>query len=346
MSDRINWEQVRKWRERAGLKAIWHPFGLPEALNMFTSKYADIEAMPRWPVPRKVAIAAAITGAFASTGSNPNQPLTPEEIRQSAEECIKAGATSIHLHVRDGRGYNVLDTSLFSEVISPLRAAYPEMSFDGCLVAVSDQESDAMVEMIGTGLLDLVPVNPIAVYLGDSLLAKPPHALIAKTRLLQEAGIKPQVAVYTDGDIDNARRYLIDSGLLRPPFFWCVLPALPGCSPMNNPRQMIEGLSRMVNTIYDIDRDSIIMVCGAGRASTYVATLAMLMGLHVRVGMEDTIWKWPHRDDLIQNNAEHIRLLTAMANALGREVMSPGEYVEFAGLTALRQSAAPAKVES
>ena len=51
----------------------------------------------------------------------------------------------------------------------------------------------------------------------------------------------------------------------------------------------------------DIDPDGVIMVCAAGRASMYVATLAAVMGLHIRVGMEDSYWLWPHRDDRIES---------------------------------------------
>ena len=60
---------------------------------------------------------------------------------------------------------------------------------------------------------------------------------------------------------------------------------------MYSPESMIDGLMRTVRLIKEVDPISIIMVAAAGRASTYVATLAMLMGLHVRVGLEDTIWK-------------------------------------------------------
>ncbi|MFM9559125.1 3-keto-5-aminohexanoate cleavage protein [Streptomyces caniscabiei] len=55
---------------------------------------------------------------------------------------------------------------------------------------------------------------------------------------------------------------------------------------------MIEGLTRIVGSVRDVDPDGLIMLCAAGRASAHLATEAALMGLHIRVGMEDTYDTW------------------------------------------------------
>jgi len=338
LKNKIKWDHVRRWYEREGIKTQWKPWGIPEIIDPKGSAFADIDPMPRWNLPDKIAISATMNGAFFTRAANPNVPLTPAEIVASAEECIAEGANIIHLHVRDAKGYNVLDVELFRRTIDPLREKYPNIVIDGCLVAVNDDESKAMEKMMKARLLDMVPINTCAILMGDNMFLKSPHAIIRKAQIALEAGITPQIAVYSDGDIDNARRYLIDSGLLEPPFFWLVLPALPGCSPMYSPTSMISGLSRYVQTIQEVSKDSIISVCAAGRASTYLATLATLMGLHVRVGMEDTIYKWPHKDVLLRSNAEHFRLTKQIVESLGRDVMSANEYLTMVG-------AAPAKTQ-
>lgn len=336
--DKVNWDHVRKWVGRAGLKTQWKPYGMPEVLDPFTSRFVDVDPMPKWNIPQKVMIASTITGAFFSKRSNPNQPITVDEIRASAEECIKAGAPNIHIHVRDEGGFNVLDPQRFHDVIAPLRAHYPDVTFDGCLVAVTDEESAAMEPTMKSGLFDALPVNTTAICCGDSMFFKPPHVVIEKARLAQEAGCKPIISVYDDGDIDNARRYLVAAGVLQKPYYWLILPALPGCSPMHNPEQMVDGLMRMVRSIRDIDPDCFILVCAAGRASTYLATFAMLLGLHVRVGMEDTLWPWPHRDEIIQRNVDHFLQMKQIAQLLGREVMTPAEYRLAVGMPARNPS--------
>lgn len=338
--DKIKWDHVRKWVERAGLKTTWKPYGMPEVIDPFTSRFADVDPMPKWNIPGKVMISTTITGAFFSKRANPNQPITVDEIRDSAEECIKAGAPNIHIHVRDDGGFNTLDPQRFHDVIAPLRKKYPEVMFDGCLVAVTDEESAAMERTMKMGLFDALPVNTTAICCGDSMFFKPPHVVIEKARLAQEAGAKPIISVYDDGDIDNARRFLVASGLLAKPYYWLILPALPGCSPMHNPQQMVDGLMRMVRSIRDIDEDAFILVCAAGRASTYLATFALLLGLHVRVGMEDTLWPYPHRDDIIKRNVEQFQQMRQIAALLGRELMTPAEYRQAIGLPAKSMVAA------
>ncbi len=340
MSDKVKWEHVEKWVARQGLKTTWQAYGMPEILDPFTSRFADIDPLPKWDIPSKVMISTTITGAFFSNRINPNQPITVDEIRASAEECIKEGAPNIHIHVRDDNGYNVLDPKRFHDVIDPLRARYPEVTFDGCLVAVTDEESAAMEPTIQSGLFDALPVNTTAICCGDSMFFKAPHVVIEKTRLIQEAGCKPIISVYNDGDIDNARRFLIESGIMEKPYYWLILPALPGCSPMHNPQQMVDSLMRMVRVIRDIDHDSFILVCAAGRASTYLATFALLLGLHVRVGMEDTVWPYPHRDELLERNVDHFVQMRQIAQLLGRELMTPAEYRRAIGLPLARQPAA------
>ena len=59
----------------------------------------------------------------------------------------------------------------------------------------------------------------------------------------------------------------------------------------------------------------------------------MLMGLHVRLGMEDTVWRYPHRDDLIASNLEQLKAVIAIAENLGRTPLSGARYRELLGVT-------------
>jgi 3-keto-5-aminohexanoate cleavage enzyme len=95
---------------------------------------------------------------------------------------------------------------------------------------------------------------------------------------------------------------------------------------MYNPESMIDGFLRIVRLIRHIDPKGVIIACAGGRASLYLANLSLLMGLHVRIGSEDTAWKWHHRDDRIESNAEVFRIVRAMAESLGRELMSADDF--------------------
>ncbi|MHA6729500.1 beta-keto acid cleavage family enzyme [Devosia sp. A369] len=323
---KIHWDRVKKYVDRENLNTYWRTYGMPAVMSVDTSNISGAEQMPKWQAHENVAISAAINGAFFTRNENPAQPITPEEIIQSAEECIAEGAQIIHLHARDEQGYNVLDPVAFGEVIRHLRKQHNGIAVDACLVSVNDEESADLRAMLSTGLLDAVPVNTTAIILGDNLFVKPPHVIIEKTRLILDAGLKPQLAVYTDGDIDNARRLLIDSGLLGQGQTWLVVSGLPGCTPMYTPNSMVDGLMRQVRLIREVDPEARIVVCAGGRASSHVATLGLLLGLHIRVGMEDTVWKWPHSDEKISRNAAAFAQMRDIALGLGRELMSGEEY--------------------
>ena len=335
--ENIDWDRVQRGVARENHKMIWRPYGAPLIMDLEGSSFHDMPTSEPWTsIPEETIVSVAITGAFFGKKENPNQPISSAEILESAREVAEAGASTVHLHVRDDAGYNVLSPQLFKDVTEPLHSEFPELPVDGCLVPALDGEWEKMVEMLGLGLLDAAPINATATYIGDSLFAKPAPIILEKARLIKEASSVPEIAIYTDADVSIADRLLIRSGLISTPAVWLVLPALPGGSPMNNPRQMISGLTRIVEAIRDIDPDGIIMVCAAGRASLHLATLAVLMGLHVRIGMEDTYYMWPHRTDRIESNLAVFKTMKSIVESLGRTVATPKRAAELMGLSLKR----------
>lgn len=328
----IDWDRVHRGLEREGHRMIWRPYGLPSIVDPERSAFVDGPIQTPWDIPEKMIVSVAITGAFFMPDANPAQPITPERILSEARACAAAGASTVHIHVRDDQGYNTLSLERFAQVVDPLRAEFPQLAVDGCLVTALEGEWEEMKAVLDAKLFDAVPVNTTAVYTGDALFAKPVPVILEKARLVQEAGAKVLIATYTDGDVSNADRYLIRSGLVPTPSYWCILPALPGCSPMDNPRQMIDGLLRMSSAIYDVDPDATILVCAAGRAAMHVVTAAAVLGLHVRVGMEDTVWLWPHRQERVESNLQFLEMAKSLAGVLGRDVADHAEYRRMVGM--------------
>lgn len=101
---------------------------------------------------------------------------------------------------------------------------------------------------------------------------------------------------------------------------------------MNSPLAMVEGFLNLRNRILEIDKDAIIQVCAAGRASSYLATQAILMGHHLRVGMEDTVWRWPHKNEKLDSNARCFLEYKELCGLLGRDIVTPKEYRKMMGL--------------
>jgi len=331
---KVNWDLVNSYFENGKEDlALGVLHGYPEFINPLESVFAPgIELQPKWDIPKEVAICTAIVGAMHSKATNPYHPITVEEIRDEALEACAAGASNVHIHVRDENGVNTFDLDKFHKVIDPIREQYPEVLICGCMVPFTPGDWEKMDKALADGLFDQTPVNTVASYLGDSLFCKSPAAMIKKAEMCERNKVKPQIAVYSDGDIDNARRYLIETGVVSLPSYWILLPGIVGCSPMYGPMDMIDVLSSYVRRIKEIDPNAEIMVCAGGRASSYLSTLALLMGLNVRVGKEDTIWRYPHSDEKIKSNAEIYKDTAMIAKLIGREPCTPAQYVKKMGL--------------
>lgn len=335
----IFWDKVAKSIEYCKHKMVWHAYGYPKIGDLECTCFHDAPISEPWDIDQKMAVSVAITGSFFRHEENPHQPVTDETIRQSAREVLQAGASTVHIHVRDEKQHNILSYEQFHNVIAPLKEEFPDLYVDGCLVPGLSRDWDEMKKTIDSKILDGAPVNSTAIFVGDSLIAKPPAILMEKTRLIQEAGGVPEIAVYSDADVSNADRYLLRSGMIKPGAPWLILPALPGCSQMDNPRQMVEGVMRISSLIRDVDPDAFIMVCAAGRASLMIAALAASIGLHIRIGMEDTYFLWPHRDDRITSNLQCFELAKNLSEAVGRPIATPAEYRQMIGAPAVAKAA-------
>jgi 3-keto-5-aminohexanoate cleavage enzyme len=206
---------------------------------------------------------------------------------------------------------------------------FPDMVLD-CPTHYGTTVEDAL-KWAKEGLIDISPVRPSPSYTAEELITTSPQATVAMTKFLQEHGIKPQIAVFYPGMIDNTHRYLIKTRILKKPYYWIIMPGLPG-GDMPNPMAMFESLLIYVRRIKEIDPDSVWIVGATGRASCYVTTAAMLLGGHIRVGMEDVLYRYPHKDVMLTNNVEEVKLAIQLSQLLGREVATPNEYREIIGL--------------
>lgn len=175
-------------------------------------------------------------------------------------------------------------------------------------------------------------ISTTAVYTGDSILAEPPQYMIHKALYLRKINVKPMIALYDSRDVDNARRYLIEPGFLDEPIYWNPLPALPGCLPMNNSKSMCEAFSFLLNRIIELDPTPMVLVSVAGRASSFLTALSIILGFHVRVGLEDTIFLHPHKDDILESTAQAVGNAIDIVHSLGLQVASADDHRKYIGI--------------
>ena len=295
--------------------------------------HAPAEVQPKWTVSPKIAINVAVSGRFDGTEHAP--PVSIQTYVDAASEVIDAGACGVHIDftwVTDNKGRrldrDIPSVEAYSAVLEPLRKRFGN-AFVPNLNVLNGDTFDACVSPAKERLAEVAPCAP----------GHPDAFMIPAIQALEEYGVKPELAVHSSGEIELAKRKLIDTGILRKPYNWIVLYGLPfsvGRSLLSgtwvsNAQDMAHHLFLMVDQIRQIDPESVITVCAAGRATLYMTTLATMMGLHIRVGTEDTPWKYPNSDERLKNNLEMFSMAKSIAGYLGRSPATANEYRALIG---------------
>ena len=150
---------------------------------------------------------------------------------------------------------------------------------------------------------------------------------------MQEVGCKPEIVLHNLGDISLVKRWVIDTGILNKPYYFRLAVGNPGWGYIEDPDTMFQCLSYMVRELKKIAPDCAIMIDMAGRAGLFLVAAAIVLGLiGARVGMEDAIYMYPHRDEKIKDNVSLVRQTVAMVEALGRKVGTADDYRRFMGI--------------
>jgi 3-keto-5-aminohexanoate cleavage enzyme len=267
----------------------------------------------------KLIITAALVGAELTRADIPNLPLTPEEIGQAAAEAWEAGASIIHLHVRDGIGQPTQDIEVFGRTIEAICAR--------CDVIIQVSTGGA-VGMTAEERLQPVYLHPEmaslttgSINFGDDVFFNPPPLVEHFAGVMQEQGVKPEIEVFDVGMITAALR-LLRKGLIGEPLHFDLVMGVPGGIPAT-PKNLL-------HLVESLPPEATWSVAGIGRAQISMTTMAIVMGGHVRVGFEDNIYY--AKGVLAESNAQLVARMVRMARDLGREVTSPTEARRMLGI--------------
>lgn len=315
--------------------------GLWEAAQREMETYqfvAGLELQPKWDVPRKIGINVAVSGrAGVGQGDDSTYPSSVEEYLNAASQVIEEGACGVHIDfsfVTDHRGRrldrDVPPVEAYETVLNPLRDRFG-YNFVANLNVLNGKTFDECMSPARAGLAEVAPCAA----------GHPDAFMIPAMRTLEECGVKPEITVHSSGEIELAKRKLIDTGIVKKPYYWIVLFGLPFNSGrtlvsgtwVSDTQDMTQHMFMMVNQIRQIDPSSVITMCAAGRASLYMTTLATMLGANIRVGTEDTIWKYPNSDELLEGNLDMFRRARDLAALLGRQPATANEFRQMIGLS-------------
>jgi len=274
--------------------------------------------------PGPLIITAAIVGAETTRAHNPHLPLTPVEIGEEAARCAAAGASVIHLHARWDDGRPTQDRERFRAFIRAIRERAPALIIQastGGAIGMSINERCQPLELDGQDGPDMATLNIGTMNFGDEVFENTfPQAFDVAGRITQK-GIPPEIEVYDAGHLDNAR-FLIDKGALAPPYhFQFVLGVRGGVAASRRNLEFLLG---------DLPTPSTWAVAGVGRHQLPMAQLAVQMGGHARVGLEDNIYL--DKGVLAEGSAPLVARVVEEARAVGREVATPRVARDLLGI--------------
>jgi 3-keto-5-aminohexanoate cleavage enzyme len=291
------------------------------------------DVQPPWEIPDLVVITAAVAGRVsreATTGTPASFPVDFDGFQQATIEVLDAGACGVHI---DFGGLPAIQESglsvpeAYDTLIPAIQAATPLDCIFDCNVLRGENFAENAYPIVA-GLAETVPMAPNF----------PVPWMEAMATVVETHGARLFFSIHSAAEVDLANRLILSRGIVKQAC-WLILIGYQYddatdrlATYLAHPSAMMTELQTIVARIREIDPGAFIQVCAAGRAGHYLATTAMLLGLHVRVGTEDTVYRYPHRDELLSGNREMVERVVATAEALGRRPATPAEARVMLGL--------------
>ena len=282
----------------------------------------------------KVIITCALTGGIHGKEANPNLPEQPDEIVAQGVAAWRAGAAILHVHARNPDGSNTMDPAIYGELHRRL-----------C------EETDAVIQLTTGGSpvlpvnerLNTVLLNPEMCSLNMGLLnffirgqrvffSNHREDIERFAREMRRRGVKPELEVYNMGMIEEAD-HLIGAGLLDLPYLINYVLHTPTQGGLRGtPINLIEMARRLPPS-------ALCNVSSMGRTQLPITTMAIAMGLHARVGMEDNVYY--RKGELVKANAQLVERTVRIARELQREPAAPDDVRQALGLRGRTLGALP-----
>ncbi|TVR98974.1 MAG: 3-keto-5-aminohexanoate cleavage protein [Rhodospirillales bacterium] len=269
-------------------------------------------------------ITVAITGAVPSKADNPAVPVLPAEQIDSTIAAFRAGASLVHVHVRDDAGQSSSDPARFAEVQAGIRRLCPGMIVQfstGGRGRAQDERAKPLALKPDMASLATGSVN-----FATQIYENHPDLVVAMAEAMRDLGIKPEIEVF-DLAMLYTTRTLLDRGVVVPPPHVQFVLGIPNALPAR--RRLLEFA---VAELADLMPGATWTAAGIGRHQLAVARWALEMGGHVRTGLEDNLRY--DRSRLAISNAELVEQVAALCPEHGRHPASPAEARAILGLPA------------
>ena len=291
---------------------------------------------------QKVIITCAVTGAIHTPSMSPYLPVTADEIADAAIGAAEAGAAIVHLHARKPEdGSHSQDPELFRAFLPKIKAASnvvinlttggaPTMGVEERLQPALQLKPEVASLNMGSmnfGLYEMLNrykefkhdwERPYLAGSDDRIFRNTFKDIAHILESCSDNGTRFEIECYDIGHLYTAAHFF-DRGLIKAPFFIQSVFGLRGGigTHIEDVMQMKRTADRLFGDDYRWS------VLGAGRSQIPIATVSAAIGGNVRVGLEDSLWDGP--GNLAKSNADQVKRIRTVIEALSLEVATPDE---------------------
>jgi 3-keto-5-aminohexanoate cleavage enzyme len=266
------------------------------------------------------------TGMIPTKAMTPHVPITPAEVIDEACRALERGVAIVHLHARDKEGRPAYQAQIYETMILGIRRHHPDaimcVSCSGRNFPEFERRSEVL-ELTGEARPDLASLTLTTLDFPTGTSQNAPEMVIALAEKMTAQGIKPELECFDFGMI-NAANMLIAKGLLggSPYYFNLLLGS----------RYSVPATARHLSgMIEDLPPQSVWSAAGIGLFQLPMNTLAIAMGGHCRVGLEDNIYHGFDRTELA-TNLGLVERVAQLSEAFGRPLASPSQTRALLGL--------------
>ena len=286
----------------------------------------------------KIIITCAVTGAGDTVGKHPAIPVTPEQIANSALEAANAGATVVHCHVRNPEtGKGARGVSLYREVMQRIRTKNKDVIINLTAGMGGDVEvgsgKNPMHWGEGTDLVGpqerLVHIKELRPEIctldcgslnfgdGNTIVVQTPAQLREQAKLIMSNGVKPELEIFDSGNLWFAKQLCAEGLIEGPPMFQLCL-GIPWGAPYDSETMAYQKSQLPAGAVW--------AAFGIGRNEFPAVAQAVLLGGHVRVGLEDNLYL---ERGVYASNGTLVEKAVKIIELLGTKVASPDEGREI-----------------
>ncbi len=280
---------------------------------------------------KKTIITAALTGVLANRSQCPYIPYTPEEIAEEGKRAVDAGASVLHIHARKPDGMPAYDIETYRQIGEEVRKLVPNaiINYSTGAIGITREERIHHITALKPEMAALnmgsmnygIYSSKAKAFYHDFVFPNPFSDIQFYLEKMKEAGTLPEMEIFDNGHINNAKPF-IDMGLLQKPYIMSFVMGVLGGIPATT-----QNLMHQIASVPDGTHWQVITI---SRKQWAMAAVALSVGGNFRVGLEDNFYL--PNGEMAKSNGELVDAATNLTRMLGQEPATIDETRAMFGL--------------